>query len=116
MSRSFCPEKERTSCFGGYNIYREPQSLEMFERMPNAAKSALRVIARMLPEGVKGKSFIERGLTPMEERYIGNAKMYSEEEKRELLKNYQNGLHYTTITHSLYQETTHYPPLIECNM
>lgn len=97
--------------FGGYNIYREPQSLEMFERMPNAAKSALRVIARMLPEGVKGKSFIERGLTPMEERYIGNAKMYSEEEKRELLKNYQNGLHYTTITHSLYQETTHYPPV-----
>ncbi len=97
--------------FGGYNIYREPQSLEVFERMPNAAKSALRVIARMLPEGVKGKSFIERGLTPMEERYIGNAKMYSEEEKQELLKGYKSGLEYTNITAPLYRETTHYPPV-----
>jgi asparagine synthase (glutamine-hydrolysing) len=79
--------------------------------MPNAAKSALRVIARMLPEGVKGKSFIERGLTPMEERYIGNAKMYSEEEKQELLKGYKSGLEYTNITAPLYRETTHYPPV-----
>ena len=37
----------------------------------------------MMPEGMKGKSFIERGVTPMEERYIGNAKMFTEEEKRE---------------------------------
>ncbi|WP_199425586.1 asparagine synthase (glutamine-hydrolyzing) [Thermaerobacillus caldiproteolyticus] len=97
--------------FGGYNIYREPQSLEVFERMPNAVKSALSVIARMLPEGVKGKSFIERGITPMEERYIGNAKMYSEEEKQELLKGYKSGLEYTNITAPLYNETTHYPPV-----
>lgn len=97
--------------FGGYNIYREPQSLEVFERMPNAAKSALRVIARMLPDGVKGKSFIERGLTPMEERYIGNAKMFSEAEKRELLKSYHDELDYTMITRPLYEQTTNYPPV-----
>ncbi|WP_240370977.1 asparagine synthase (glutamine-hydrolyzing) [Anoxybacteroides rupiense] len=97
--------------FGGYNIYREPQSLEVFERMPQAAKSALRMIARILPDGVKGKSFIERGLTPMEERYIGNAKMYSEAEKQNLLKSYRSGLEYTNITASLYQETPDYPPV-----
>lgn len=97
--------------FGGYNIYREPQSLEVFERMPQAAKSALRMIARILPDGVKGKSFIERGLTPMEERYIGNAKMYSEAEKQSLLKSYRSGLEYTNITASLYQETPDYPPV-----
>ncbi|RAK17158.1 asparagine synthase (glutamine-hydrolysing) [Anoxybacillus vitaminiphilus] len=97
--------------FGGYNIYREPQSLELFERMPSAAKSALRVIAGLLPERIKGKSFIERGTTPMEERYIGNAKMYSEEEKQELLKGYKRGLEYTNITAPFYRETTHYPPV-----
>jgi asparagine synthase (glutamine-hydrolysing) len=97
--------------FGGYNIYCEPQSLKVFERIPDAVKSVLRVIARMLPEGVKGKSFIERGLTPMEERYIGNAKMYSEEEKESLLKPYKHGLEYTTITRPFYEETTHYPPV-----
>ncbi|MEK4381600.1 asparagine synthase (glutamine-hydrolyzing) [Aeribacillus sp. FSL K6-2848] len=97
--------------FGGYNIYREPQSLELFERMPNAVKSALRVIAGILPEGIKGKSFIERGTTPMEERYIGNAKMYSEAEKQKLLKGYKRGLEYTNITAPFYRETTHYPPV-----
>ena len=39
-----------------------------------------------MPEGMKGKSFIERGTTPIEERYIGNAKMYTEAEKRAFLK------------------------------
>ncbi|WP_044892960.1 asparagine synthase (glutamine-hydrolyzing) [Bacillus alveayuensis] len=97
--------------FGGYNIYREPQSLELFERMPNAVKSALKVIARLLPEGMKGKSFIERGVTPMEERYIGNAKMYSEAEKKHLLREYKSGLEYTRITAPFYQETIHYPPV-----
>lgn len=97
--------------FGGYNIYREPQSLELFERMPSTVKSALRVIAGLLPEGIKGKSFIERGTTPMEERYIGNAKMYSETEKQELLKGYKRGLEYTYITAPFYRETTHYPPV-----
>ncbi|MBE2920116.1 asparagine synthase (glutamine-hydrolyzing) [Anoxybacillus flavithermus] len=97
--------------FGGYNIYREPQSLELFERMPSTVKSALRVIAWLLPEGIKGKSFIERGTTPMEERYIGNAKMYSETEKQELLKGYKRGLEYTYITAPFYRETTHYPPV-----
>jgi asparagine synthase (glutamine-hydrolysing) len=97
--------------FGGYNIYREPQSLQIFERMPNVLKSILRVIARLLPEGVKGKSFIERGTTPMEERYIGNAKMFAEEEKKELLREYKGELEYTKITAPFYQETTHYPPV-----
>jgi asparagine synthase (glutamine-hydrolysing) len=97
--------------FGGYNIYREPQSLELFERMPNVAKSVLKVIARLIPEGMKGKSFIERGVTPMEERYIGNAKMYSEAEKKHLLREYKGGLEYTNITTPLYRETTHYPPV-----
>ncbi len=40
----------------------------------------------MMPEGMKGKSFIERGVTPMEERYIGNAKMFTEEEKAAIVK------------------------------
>lgn len=64
----------------------------------------LRAVANILPEGVKGKSFIERGVTPMEERYIGNAKMFSELEKEKLLSVYNNGLHYRDITNPLYEE------------
>ncbi|WP_445489342.1 asparagine synthase (glutamine-hydrolyzing) [Niallia sp. 03133] len=97
--------------FGGYNIYREPQSLEVFNKIPRAGKLLLRTIATMLPEGVKGKSFIERGVTPMEERYIGNAKMFKEEEKQKLLSVYNNNLHYTNITKSLYNESKGYDPV-----
>ncbi|WP_252234314.1 asparagine synthase-related protein, partial [Clostridium sp. CMCC3676] len=61
--------------FGGYNIYNEPNSLAMFNKMPSVFKSMLNSVARIMPEGMRGKSFLERGTTPMEERYIGNAKM-----------------------------------------
>ncbi|WP_442595617.1 asparagine synthase (glutamine-hydrolyzing) [Neobacillus sp. D3-1R] len=97
--------------FGGYNIYREPQSLEVFNKIPRVGKAVLKGIANVLPEGTKGKSFIERGVTPMEERYIGNAKMFTEEEKRHLLKGYQEGLNYTDITKPLYAESKGYDPV-----
>jgi asparagine synthase (glutamine-hydrolysing) len=97
--------------FGGYNIYREPESLKMFNKIPQAGKSLLKAIAKMMPEGMKGKSFIERGLTPMEERYIGNAKMFTEEEKRDLLNVYKEGLNYTDVTKPLYEESVGYDPV-----
>jgi asparagine synthase (glutamine-hydrolysing) len=94
--------------FGGYNIYREPEALKMFSHLPNVLKQSLKTIAQILPEGVKGKSFIERGCTPLEERYIGNAKMYTEEEKEELLKTYTSGLDYRQITQPFYQTVENY--------
>ena len=97
--------------FGGYNIYREPGSLQMFNKMPQFGKSFLKWISRLMPEGMKGKSFIERGVTPMEERYIGNAKMFTETEKQQLLNIYKKGLHYTDITKPLYAESVGYDPV-----
>jgi asparagine synthase (glutamine-hydrolysing) len=97
--------------FGGYNIYREPQDLEVFNKIPAFGKSILKGIASILPEGTKGKSFIERGVTPMELRYIGNAKMFSEDEKQQLLLGYKPGLNYTDITRPLYEESKGYDPV-----
>lgn len=97
--------------FGGYNIYREPQDLEVFNKIPAVGKSLLKGVAALMPEGMKGKSFIERGVTPMEDRYIGNAKMFTEEEKRELLNVYKEGLRYTDITKPLYNESRGYDPV-----
>ncbi|OCA91450.1 asparagine synthase (glutamine-hydrolyzing) [Bacillus sp. FJAT-27225] len=97
--------------FGGYNIYREPGDLQVFNKIPRVGKVLLKRIADIMPEGTKGKSFIERGVTPMEERYIGNAKMFSEDEKRELLNIYRNGLDFTDITKPLFAETRGYNPV-----
>ncbi|MEW9677082.1 asparagine synthase (glutamine-hydrolyzing) [Lentibacillus sp. L22] len=88
--------------FGGYNIYREPESLKLFHSIPKPAKNLLARVAEVLPEGVKGKSFLERGTTPLRERYIGNAKMFEEEEKRQILKNYNENLSYRQITEKLF--------------
>lgn len=97
--------------FGGYNIYREPQSLEVFNNIPTIGKKLLKGIATIMPEGMKGKSFIERGVTPMEERYIGNAKMFTEEEKRNLLHVYNPQVKYTDVTKPLYDESRGYDPV-----
>lgn len=94
--------------FGGYNIYRESHSLKMFNYIPNPIKYLLKMLSRILPEGVKGKSFIERGVTPLEERYIGNAKMFEEKEKKLLLPNYKSNFEYTSVTGPIYNESKSY--------
>ncbi|KMY52526.1 asparagine synthase [Bacillus sp. FJAT-27231] len=97
--------------FGGYNIYREPQSLRLFNYMPASMKYLLKALGRMLPEGFKGKSFIQRGITPLEERYIGNAKIFEEQEKKLLLRDYENYLSYTNITEPIYSQSANYDPV-----
>jgi len=97
--------------FGGYNIYREPHSLRMFSKLPSPILAILRVLARIIPEGIKGKSFLERGTTPLEKRYIGNAKMFDEREKRDLLVRYNDRIHYLDITDPLYAEARQYDPV-----
>lgn len=97
--------------FGGYNIYREPESLKMFNHMPRPLKSVLKQLSAILPDGVKGKSFLERGVTPLEERYIGNAKMFEEAEKQQLLKNYSPNLEYSKVTEAVYKQSAGYDPV-----
>lgn len=94
--------------FGGYNIYREPQSLKIFRYLPNSIKRVLNKLNHILPDGIKGKSFIERGITPLEERYIGNAKIFEESEKKSLLANFNRNIDYTTITKPIYSQSQLY--------
>ncbi|MDQ0219332.1 asparagine synthase (glutamine-hydrolyzing) [Peribacillus cavernae] len=94
--------------FGGYNIYREPHSLRMFNYLHDPVKELLKTFSRILPDGFKGKNFIKRGATPLEERYIGNAKMFEEQEKESLLSSYKHNLAYTNITKPIYNDSMRY--------
>ncbi|MGE6628784.1 asparagine synthase (glutamine-hydrolyzing) [Bacillus sp. NPDC077027] len=94
--------------FGGYNIYREPLSLKPFESVPAMLKKLLLRIARIMPEGMKGKSFIIRGCTPLEERYIGNAKIFEEPVKKSLLKHYDPNVTYRDVTKKYFEESQSY--------
>jgi asparagine synthase (glutamine-hydrolysing) len=76
--------------------------------MPKGITKGLAAIASLLPEGVKGRSFIERGSMTIEERYIGNAKMFSEAEKSKLLKNYRSAYNYKNVTKPLYEKAAQF--------
>ena len=71
--------------FGGYRIYHEPFSLRGYQKLPKWLRKAIAGCASILPD-VKGKSFLIRGSKSLEERFIGNANMFSKKEKSKLLK------------------------------
>lgn len=95
--------------FGGYNIYHEPDSLKLFRSLPASVNRALGKLGNLLPEAVKGKSFLQRGTTPLQDRYIGNAKMFENDEKRQILKQYNENLPYQQVTKQLFNNVIGYP-------
>jgi asparagine synthase (glutamine-hydrolyzing) len=97
--------------FGGYTIYREPLDLALINDLPTPLQKGLRAVSRVIPEGVKGKSFLERGTTPLQERYYGNARIFSEEDKQRLLRHYDPSVRYTDVTAPLYAEVEHLDPV-----
>ncbi|MCI8341842.1 MAG: asparagine synthase (glutamine-hydrolyzing) [Firmicutes bacterium] len=73
--------------FGGYNIYKEPDALKPIMSMPKPVRGALGSVAAALPFKVKGKNYLIRGSKDLEERFIGNAFMFTKAERERLLKN-----------------------------
>ena len=72
--------------FGGYNIYHEPLSLSKYQKIPKPLRKAAAGMVQGLPS-VKGKNFIIRGSKDVEERFIGNANMFSKKEREKILRN-----------------------------
>lgn len=72
--------------FGGYRIYHEPYSLRGYQRLPRWLRRAAAAVVATLPFDFKGKSFLIRGSQRLEERFIGNAKMFGQKEKSRLLR------------------------------
>lgn len=91
--------------FGGYRMYHEPLSLKFFEHTKRINKM-LNQIAHLLPEGVRGRNFILRGTTPLEERYVGNAFIFNEKQKNKFFKNYNCNHTFQLFTKSLYQDAS----------
>lgn len=89
--------------FGGYNIYREPDSLKVFNHMPAFMKNVLRSVSGIFPDNFRGKSFLERGTTPLQSRYIGNARIFTPQEQSLFLENMSEAGHFKTITDPLYK-------------
>lgn len=95
--------------FGGYRIYREPGALRPVSVLPEGIKTKLRQYLAAIPFSFYGKNYLTRSLTPLEERFFGNAKIFNEEEKRWLLtfqpELFQGWEPTTHITRSIYENS-----------
>jgi len=92
--------------FGGYNIYKEPLSLRPIRVLPRFVRRLLGGLAAKLPN-FKGKNFLIRAAMDVEERFIGNAKVFSEEERRKVLKA-DKGPKLQDVTRQYYDKIKHY--------
>ena len=71
--------------FGGYNIYKEPLAVPLYNKIPFPVRRLIGRIAEHLPKRA-GINFLIRRGKRLEERFIGNAYMFTEKERKKLLK------------------------------
>ncbi len=71
--------------FGGYNIYKEPDDVAFYNKIPRPIRRCIGKCAELLPAH-RGLNFLIRRGKDLEERFIGNAYIFSEKERKGILK------------------------------
>lgn len=71
--------------FGGYRIYQEPITLTAYDKLPFAIRRIIGKICSFLPQKHGINYLVRRGKT-IEERFIGNASIFSVKERNAILK------------------------------
>lgn len=94
--------------FGGYNIYKEPIDLKILTDLPMPIRRFLGKIASKIPFKIKGKNFFIRGSKTVEERFIGNANVFSKSEREAILKDPAGKFDPMEITGPLYEKIKNY--------
>ena len=73
--------------FGGYTCYNDPRVFKVYQKIvPYFLRRAIGWVCKKLPD-IKGRDYLIRAIHPLEKRYIGNAYMYDEKQKKAILKN-----------------------------
>lgn len=73
--------------FGGYTCYNDPRVFKIYQKIvPYCIRRAIGAVCKKLPD-IKGRDYLIRATHPLEKRFIGNAYMYDQKQKKALLKN-----------------------------
>ena len=91
--------------FGGYRIYHEPYSLRYSKFLPRFIWKGIAGVLNSIPVEFPGKSYANRASKKLEERFIGNANLFSDKEKRKILKNTEGMKKPEEITKPFYDDT-----------
>lgn len=88
--------------FGGYYEYETPKEYARYNRIPFPIRRGLKKIAEKLPN-MKGRHFLIRAGSTLEESYIGQAFIMNNEEADNLLtEKYRSGKLYQDVTRPIY--------------
>ncbi|MFE9326694.1 asparagine synthase (glutamine-hydrolyzing) [Nocardia sp. NPDC052278] len=97
--------------FGGYTIYREPLSLKPFEYLPRGVRKLAGKLSERIPDGTRGKSLLHRGSLPLEERYYGNARSFSDAQLRAVLREFRPEWTHQDVTAPIYAQSRGWDPV-----
>ncbi len=89
--------------FGGYNIYHNPADMAAYNKIPKPIRKGIGSVAEKLPHK-HGVNFLIRGSKDLQERFIGNAFIFTEQERKDLLKIKTNAPSFTEITKPFYDK------------
>ena len=71
--------------FGGYRIYQEPITLTAYDKLPFCIRRMVSKVCEHLPK-IHGINYLIRRGKTIEERFIGNANIFSVKERNSILK------------------------------
>lgn len=89
--------------FGGYNIYHNPADMVSYFKIPRPIRKAVGAVADKLPHK-HGINYLIRGSKDLDERFIGNAYIFSEKERKDILSIKTNSPDAMAITKPFYDK------------
>lgn len=89
--------------FGGYNIYHNPADMASYFKIPRPIRKAVGAVAEKLPHK-HGINYLIRGSKNLDERFIGNAYIFSEKERKDILSIKTNAPDAMAITKPFYDK------------
>ncbi len=90
--------------FGGYKMYKDSVPTSYLCSLPGFMKSAVKGFGKILPAGTPGKNTLMRDVTPIESRFVGNAFVFTEEQKKAFYKKFDPNVHFTDRTKGIYSK------------
>ncbi|MCM1523306.1 MAG: asparagine synthase (glutamine-hydrolyzing) [Ruminococcus sp.] len=89
--------------FGGYNVYKEPLGSHAYKSLPKFIRRGIGAAAERLPQK-RGVNFLVRNGKDLEERFIGNAYIFSPKDRKKLLRISTSAPDPTEITAPFYDK------------
>ncbi len=90
--------------WGGYHVYNPRGRVLKIMALPKPVKAVLRVVSTLMPDDMRGKDLLRRGCVPLEKRFVGNTFLFTDREKKKLLKSFDGNVKFTDITAPYYKE------------